>query len=110
MTDIPPILDAIGLTKSVTGKELVSDINLALSPGEICAIIGPNGAGKTTLFKMLAGLTFPTSGMITFNGIRFDRSTQSGFHDFEFLVQHLNGDVDMAKQLPFICIGQRRIP
>lgn len=37
-------------------------IDLEVAPGEVCAIVGPNGAGKTTAFRILVGLTTPTSG------------------------------------------------
>jgi Cu-processing system ATP-binding protein len=37
---------------------------LKLEPGETVALIGHNGAGKTTLFKLMLGLSRPTSGHI----------------------------------------------
>ena len=41
----------------VTGeRELLSNINLRVSVGEIVTVIGPNGAGKTTLLRVLLGL------------------------------------------------------
>ncbi len=42
----------------------VNDVSFALQPGESVALIGHNGAGKTTLFKMMLGLSRPTSGDI----------------------------------------------
>jgi ABC-2 type transport system ATP-binding protein len=40
----------------------VDGISFEVAPGEICAVLGPNGAGKTTTFRILVGLTTPTSG------------------------------------------------
>ena len=43
--------------------------------GEIFGFLGANGAGKTTAMRILCGLSFPTSGIITVNG--FDVYQQS---------------------------------
>ena len=43
-------------------------INLCAESGTIYGLLGVNGAGKTTAFKLLAGLLYPTSGEIVFNG------------------------------------------
>ena len=46
----------------------VSDISLAIAPGEIFGLLGPNGAGKTTTMRMLCTLLTPTSGSIHIDG------------------------------------------
>lgn len=46
----------------------VRDLSLELKSGVI-GLLGPNGAGKTTLMQMLATVTRPTSGRITFQEI-----------------------------------------
>lgn len=62
------ILQAEGLTKHYGGLVANTDIDFALSHGELRGIIGPNGAGKTTFFKMLTCEVPPTSGQILFEG------------------------------------------
>lgn len=48
-------------------KHKILDIdNLTIDEGRIYGIVGKNGAGKTTLFRLLAGLTFPTTGEICY--------------------------------------------
>ena len=47
--------------------EVLSDINLNISPGKITGLIGLNGAGKTTLIKVIAELYRPTAGSIDFD-------------------------------------------
>jgi ABC-2 type transport system ATP-binding protein len=40
----------------------VSQLDLEVPAGEICAFLGPNGAGKSTTVKMLTGLLEPSEG------------------------------------------------
>jgi ABC-type multidrug transport system ATPase subunit len=43
------------------------DFSLALQPG-VLALLGPNGAGKSTLMRILATITKPTEGRVTWSG------------------------------------------
>lgn len=43
-------------------------ISFELKPGTALALRGHNGSGKTTLLKILAGITAPTSGSVSFSG------------------------------------------
>lgn len=47
------------------------NINLIFNQGEISAITGHNGAGKTTLLNQIIGMTKPTKGSITYEGVSF---------------------------------------
>ncbi len=60
---------ATGLTKSYSGRKVVSGVELEVHPGEIVGLLGPNGAGKTTIFYMIVGLIVPDSGKIFLNGM-----------------------------------------
>lgn len=61
-------LRANNLSKSYSGRTVVSDVSLSVSPGEIVGLLGPNGAGKTTTFHMIVGLLRPESGSIVLDG------------------------------------------
>lgn len=45
-----------GLTKSISGHEILKDTWLSFLPGAKIGIIGHNGAGKSTIMKIMAGL------------------------------------------------------
>ena len=43
------------------------EVSLELHPG-VLGLLGPNGAGKSTLMRILATITKPTTGRVTWNG------------------------------------------
>lgn len=45
-------------------KQVFSNLNLQINPGEHVGLLGRNGAGKTTLIKLIGGVEMPTSGKI----------------------------------------------
>lgn len=49
------------------------DFSLEMKPG-ILGLLGPNGAGKTTLMNILATVTRPTAGKVTWNGTNIAKS------------------------------------
>jgi ABC transport system ATP-binding/permease protein len=53
-----------GLAKSLGGRRLVADLDLAITPGTRVGVIGPNGSGKTTLLHVLAGALPADAGVI----------------------------------------------
>ena len=63
-----PILIVDGLTKRYGWKTALSEVSFSVAPGTCLLIVGPNGAGKTTLLRILAGLTRPTAGTISWFG------------------------------------------
>ena len=63
------MLELKNIKKSYDGVEVLKNINLSISDGEIISILGPSGCGKTTLLNLILGLTDADSGSIIFNGI-----------------------------------------
>jgi peptide/nickel transport system ATP-binding protein len=64
--DGTPILEMEGAAKTYRqeGQDVhaLSDISLAMSPGEVLGLVGESGSGKTTLARVLLGLTAPDPG------------------------------------------------
>ena len=51
-----------------TERNVLTDVNFVLDPGDTCVLVGLNGAGKTTLIKLLTRLYDPTEGEILLDG------------------------------------------
>ncbi|MBO4687841.1 MAG: ATP-binding cassette domain-containing protein [Clostridiales bacterium] len=62
------ILTTEKITKKFKSKVAVNEVSIHVERGEVYGLIGRNGAGKTTLLKMLANLSYPTSGTYTLYG------------------------------------------
>src|ERR1700683_5735053 len=57
-------LKAAGLAKSYKSRQVVKDLSIEVSSGEVVGLLGPNGAGKTTAFYMMVGLVPCDAGRI----------------------------------------------
>jgi lipopolysaccharide export system ATP-binding protein len=57
-------LSAHNLGKTYSGRQVVKDVSLSVSSGEVVGLLGPNGAGKTTSFYMIAGVVGADKGKV----------------------------------------------
>lgn len=55
------------------GPQVFDNFNWHINPGEAWVILGPSGCGKSTLLYLIAGLSFPQSGMIKIDGLQLTR-------------------------------------
>ncbi len=58
------VLTAQNLAKSYRGRQVVYDVSLSVSSGQIIGLLGPNGAGKSTCFHMIVGIISVDAGTI----------------------------------------------
>ena len=63
-----PLLEVRDLTKHFYRLSALSQVSLAVEPGDLLGIIGPNGSGKTTLFNCVTGVLRPSAGQVLFQG------------------------------------------
>jgi ABC transport system ATP-binding/permease protein len=71
------LLVARGVSKSLGGRRLVSDLDLVITPGTRVGLIGPNGSGKTTLLNVISGALAADAGAIErADGLRIVRFEQ----------------------------------
>jgi NitT/TauT family transport system ATP-binding protein len=67
------LIAATGISKTYqtpdhSGRLVIDRIDFTLDEGEIVAILGKSGSGKSTFLRILAGLTPPSSGVVSYRG------------------------------------------
>ncbi|MHC6203576.1 multiple monosaccharide ABC transporter ATP-binding protein [Breznakiellaceae bacterium SP9] len=97
------LLEMKSITKTFSGVTALSNVNLAVKPGEIHALVGENGAGKSTLMNVLSGV-YPYgtySGAIIFDGeeCKFHTLRQSESKGIVIIHQEL-------ALIPYLSIGE----
>ncbi|MDB5389397.1 MAG: putative multidrug export ATP-binding/permease protein [Planctomycetaceae bacterium] len=61
-------LDNVSFRYPTSDKDVLTNINLDVLPGEMLAFVGPSGAGKTTLCNLIARFYDPTQGSVRLDG------------------------------------------
>lgn len=68
MSNSSPLVQAEHLTCVREDRILFDQLSFAINAGDIVQVEGPNGAGKTSLLRLLAGLSLPYEGSISYVG------------------------------------------
>ena len=58
--DDKPIIQCKNINLSFKEKQVLDNINITISKGEVFGLLGPSGAGKTSLLKVLTGQLLPS--------------------------------------------------
>ena len=61
-------IEVRNLVKKFGSFAALDGVDLKVNDGELLALLGPSGSGKTTLLRIIAGLDWPDSGEVAFNG------------------------------------------
>src|SRR6266478_8490244 len=106
-----PVISLQGLGKSYGRLAAVRDLTFVINAGTIFGFLGANGAGKTTTMRMLCGLTRPTRGSASIDGLDVWRDRFRIRSSFGYVSQRfsLYPDLTVCENLRFFA-GAYRVP
>lgn len=106
-----PIIALDHLSKSFGDTHAVRDVSLSIAAGTIFGFLGANGAGKTTTIRMLCGLTHPTGGKATIDGLDVWKHRHRVRTKFGYVAQRfsLYPDLTVEENFRFFA-GACRVP
>ncbi|MDR1824894.1 MAG: ABC transporter ATP-binding protein [Bifidobacteriaceae bacterium] len=94
------MIEVRALTKQFGSLVAVNNLSFVAQPGRVTGFLGPNGSGKTTTLRAALGLITATSGVVTFDGRRYQELSKpaaqvgaaleaSSFHPGRTAIGHL---------------------
>ncbi|RDW19371.1 ABC transporter ATP-binding protein [Oceanobacillus chungangensis] len=104
------------INKSFGVNTVLNDVTFSVEEAEFVALLGPSGSGKSTLFRIIGGISQPSSGSVNLNGeningkrgsISYTPQTSSlmpwrTILDNVLLGQEITGNRDVEKALQMI--------
>lgn len=86
----------------IDGRRILDDVSLTVDSGSTVAVVGPSGAGKSTLLRVVAGITAPTAGSVSIDGIDVTHVPPHRRHiGFMFQNDQLFPHMDVADNVAF---------
>ena len=99
-----PVLAASDLACRRGDRLLFEGLNFELRPGQIVWVRGRNGQGKTSLLRLLAGLSSPAHGRVSWGGVPL-RAAGAAFQRRLVYLAHANAlkdDLTVLESLQFL--------
>lgn len=103
-----PVIESTRLTKRYGDTVAVDDLTFTVEPGRVTGFLGPNGAGKSTTLRMILGLSTPTGGTVTVDGVPFAHRPRGLRHVGALLDAHdVHGGRSARAHLSALARGNR---
>ena len=81
----------LGFTYPGAEKPVITNVSLAVNPGEIVALVGPSGSGKTTLVDLILGLIRPNTGSVKISS----QSPEDAIRSFPGAISYVPQEVEI---------------
>ena len=96
-------LNAKNLSLTRGGRELFTNLNFIVEPGDLLLIQGENGSGKTSLLKVIAGLIEPDNGSLFWSSKNIISQRQSFHKNIAWLSHNpgFKGDLTILENIKF---------
>ncbi|SPO26168.1 related to multidrug resistance protein 4 [Ustilago trichophora] len=92
------IFDNVSFTYPTRSDPALKNVSLTIPPGSFAAFVGQSGSGKTTAMSLIENFYTPSSGSVTVDGLRTDRTPDA----------ILRRDIAIVPQEPVIFYGTHR--
>lgn len=98
-----PVILLQGVSKRLGRRDILRNLDLTVSHGEILALAGSNGTGKTTLIRILSTLMRVDSGAVTVNGYHLPLQAAAVRRGLGVVFDHpaVYGDLTARENLQF---------
>lgn len=96
-------LNVKNLSLTRGGRELFTNLNFIVKPGDLLLIQGENGSGKTSLLKVIAGLIEPDNGSLFWSNKNIISQRQSFHKNIAWLSHNpgFKGDLTILENIKF---------
>jgi ABC-2 type transport system ATP-binding protein len=98
-----PVLALDRVSRRLSGRTIVQNLDFSLDRGEVLGLLGVNGAGKSTTLRMMAGMLAPSSGQVRLGGADLYANAQAARRDIGYLPEEppLYGELNVGEYLTF---------
>ncbi|HLR54779.1 MAG TPA: ABC transporter ATP-binding protein [Pseudogracilibacillus sp.] len=83
------MLQVNALNKSYGRRTVLKDVHFSVSPSQVVGLVGENGAGKSTLLEILATLTKPDDGTLSYKGLQYGKDEKKLRKQIGFVPQDI---------------------
>lgn len=91
---------------NIAGKQILSNVNVQFTPGQLHMILGPNGSGKTSLMKIASGLIDNFKGLVTYDELSIKEISTTSLSTFRSYLSQQNNIPFPIKVIELIQMGR----